>query len=62
MARTDAVSDGDLLRLIDEAIAGGVSFENDLTANGERRTGSARGDRETALEYYDGIVRDLPAE
>lgn len=62
MARTHAVSDGDLLRLIDEEIAGGVSFENDLTANGDRRTGSAKGDRETALEYFDGVVRDLPHE
>lgn len=62
MARTDPVSDSDLLRLIDEEIATGVSFENDLAIGGEQRKNGAKGDRETGLEYYDGVMRDLPSE
>lgn len=62
MARTDAVSDSDLLRLIDEAIATGVSFENDLATGGQKRREGAKGDREVALEYYDGVMNDLPSE
>lgn len=62
MARTDKVSDSDLLRLIDEEIASGISFANDLTASGERPKDKARGDRQTALDYYEGRMDDLPAE
>ena len=62
MARPEAVSDSDLLRLIDEAIATGVSFENDLSTGGQKRQAGAKGDREVALEYYDGVMNDLPAE
>lgn len=62
MPQAEKVSDSDLLRLIDEEIASGVSFANDLTANGERPSGKARGDRQTALDYYEGKMVDLPAE
>lgn len=62
MARTEPVSDSDLLRLIDDAIATGVSFENDLATGGQKRRQGAKGDREVALEYYDGVMNDLPAE
>lgn len=52
MARSEPVTEKDLLRLLDEEISGGVTFDND--DKGDRRT--------DALDYYDGIMRDLPSE
>ena len=59
--KPDPVSDSDLLRLLDEEIATGVSFEND-DAFGDMKSDDDRcGDREAALEYYEGRMIDLPA-
>jgi hypothetical protein len=44
--------EADLLAIIDEEIAGGISFANDVEHDR----------RETALEYYRGVMRDLPAD
>jgi hypothetical protein len=52
MAHPKPVTEKDLLRLLDEEIAGGVTFDND--DKGDRRS--------DALDYYDGIMRDLKAE
>jgi hypothetical protein len=51
-ANLGPVSDGALLRILDEEIAQGISFEND----------DEKDRRERALEYYDGTMRDLPNE
>lgn len=50
--RADRVDEDDLLRIIDEEVRNGITFANDDKAD-------ARSD---ALDYYDGIMRDLPAE
>lgn len=60
MARSTAVNDSDLLRILDEEIASGVTFDNDDPVT--KVDGVGYGDRSTALDYYDGIMRDLPAE
>lgn len=52
MARSEPATENDLLRLLDEEIADGVTFDND--DKGDRRS--------DALDYYDGIMRDLKAE
>lgn len=62
MTRPDPVSDSDLLRLLDEEIATGVSFENDDAFGDTKSDDASRlGDREAALEYYEGRMVDLPA-
>lgn len=52
MAQPQPVSDAELLSLLDEELAKGVSFANDPE---EDR-------RERALDYYDGYMPDLPNE
>lgn len=51
-ARIDPVDEADLIRIIDEELRSGITFEND-------DEGDSRSD---ALDYYDGTMSDLKAE
>src|SRR6476659_1664860 len=46
------VDDRELLAIIDEEITSGTSFQNDTEHD----------NREIALDYYRGIMRDVPAD
>ena len=58
-ARRDA--DAELLRLIDDEITNGITFENDDLV-GHKSIRSRKGERDAALDYYDGVMDDLPSE
>lgn len=58
-SRRDA--DSALLRLIDDEIANGITFENDDPVGAEGIK-SRKGERDAALDYYDGVMDDLPSE
>jgi hypothetical protein len=50
--------EADLLAIIDEELTSGISFENDLTSSHDRTDAP----RDVALEYYRGVMKDLPAD
>lgn len=52
MAAPQPVSDNELLSIIDEELTKGITFANDPEVDR----------RERALDYYDGVMRDLPHE
>lgn len=51
----------DLLRMLDEEISTGITFENDDLV-GHDKIPNRKGARDTALDYYDGVMLDLPSE
>jgi len=51
----------DLLRMLDEEISSGITFENDDLVGADTIKGR-KGARDTALDYYDGVMLDLPSE
>ncbi|KQO43020.1 portal protein [Methylobacterium sp. Leaf85] len=58
-SRRDA--DSALLRLIDDEVSNGITFENDDLV-GDKAIRSRKGERDAALDYYDGVMDDLPSE
>lgn len=50
-----------LLRMLDDEIASGITFENDELVGHDSIKGR-KGARDTALDYYDGVMLDLPSE
>jgi hypothetical protein len=50
-----------LLRMLDEEISTGITFENDELVGHDSIKGR-KGARDTALDYYDGVMNDLPSE
>jgi hypothetical protein len=48
--------ESDILNIIDEEIAQGTSFANDLGQLGSDEA------RTTAMDYYRGVMRDVPAD
>ncbi|MBO1021458.1 hypothetical protein IPV08_15970 [Methylobacterium sp. SD274] len=58
-SRRDA--DRALLRLIDDEVSNGITFENDDLV-GDKSIRGRKGERDAALDYYDGVMEDLPSE